>query len=226
MRYAFLIGCVFIVSGAFAQKQAVLEAFAKYNIDTSILNLNARKNAEQYAFDVKTTTTIEDKQQVSIGKHDPALPEAEQWQLISWNDKAPSNKEVEQFRKTHDPNAPVATPDVQTYKVVQDDGSSLVISYQPDPASLVEDNKFLKGFVTTMYINLKTRRLERSETKSSGPFKIKIFNADMMNSNTSYVYIESQNEYLPLKEEVLIDLKILGRVAETITTMEYSSYKK
>jgi len=222
----FIIFTLIISVPGFAQKTAVLDAFAKYNIDTSVLNINARMNAEKYAFDVKTITTIEDKQQINIGKHDPTLPEGGQWLLISADGKNPSDKQVEQFRKAHDVNAPVAKPDEQTYKVVKDDGSSLVISYQPDEASLVEDNKFLKGFITTMYINAKTGRLERSETKSSGPFKIKIFNADQMNSNISYIYIDSQKEYLPLKEEVLIDLKIVGRTAETITTIEYSGYKK
>lgn len=226
MRKIFTLSIIsFFSITMFGQKAMVLDAFAKYNVDTAILYLNARKNASRYLFDIQNTVVTDENQQTKIGKHDPALPEEERWQLLSVNGKNPTNKQTELFRKSFDPHAPVTRPDESSYKVIKDDGKELVISYAVDQSQLTDENRFMTGFVTTLYIDCKNGRLLKSEMISPGPFKIKVFNADQMNSNISYLYMEAEKLYVPQKEEVLIDLKILGRTAETITTNVYTNYR-
>ncbi len=211
---------------AFAQKATVLEVLKKYHVDTAFLDSNAQQNATRYSFDVKTTLVTDDKKKVSISKYDASQPEGQRWKLISVDGGMPGKTDLNTFRKQHSLNIPTPQADDNTYKIVKDEGGQLVITYSYDPNSLVDDNKFLADCPVTLYINTETSRLERSEMISTKPFKIKLIKADYMNTNFTYSYQEQFKEYLPLKEEVTLNLKLLGRLIETTTINEYSSYTR
>ncbi len=227
MKKILLISSLLIANSfVFAQKSAVIEAFNKYNISTIILDSNAKKNAESYAFTIKSTLVTEGQKKVSDGKYDPAKNGTDRWELTSVNGGSPSKKDRNAFNKEHNQQIPIAMANQDSYKVLKDDSDYLVVSYYYDTATLVPDNMFMKDFPVVLYINKKTGRLERSEVVSPEPFKVKIFKADYMNANTTFVYIEKTNQYLPLKEEITMSIRILGRSAEIITINEYSDYKK
>lgn len=210
----------------FAQKSAVIEAFKKYNISTIILDSNAKQNAADYSYTVQSTLITEGQKKVSEGKYAPTKNANERWELVSVNGGTPSKNDKKQFNKEHSQQIAIAKPDSNSYKILKDDSAYLIISYNYDTSTLIADNSFMKDFPVTLYINKKNGRLERSEVINQEPFKVKIFKADYMIVNTTYIYIEKTDQYLPLQEETTMSIRILGRNAEIITSNEYSNYKK
>ncbi|MEX6690567.1 hypothetical protein QTN47_23850 [Danxiaibacter flavus] len=219
---SFLMGKSFI----FAQKSAVIETFKKYNISTIILDSNAKQNAADYSYTVHATLITGGQKKVTEEKYHPAKNAAERWELVSVNGGAPSKTDKKLFNKEHNQQIPIAKPDSTSYRILKDDADYLIVSYHYDTSTLVADNNFMKDFPVTLYINKKNGRLERSEVISEEPFKVKVFKADYMMVNTTYIYIEKTDQYLPLQEETTMSIRILGRNAEIITSNEYSNYKK
>lgn len=227
MKYVGGVVFLLLLAGGqlLGQKSTVQEAFRKYGLDAAaILDSNAKANAARYAFTERSTLVIDATKKVSEAQFDPSLPAGQQWKLVTVNGGTPSAADQKLFNKQHNVVVPAPRPDDASYKLVQEDTGTLVISFYYDPASLIDDNKFLAQCPVTLYINTATRRLQRSEMISTKPFKVKMFKADYMNTNITYQYDEHRHEYLPLREEVTLNLKILGRLSETMTINEYSGY--
>ncbi|WP_143305093.1 hypothetical protein [Chitinophaga vietnamensis] len=226
MRKTLFALCMLLSSAAFSQKSEARKALAKYKIDPHVLDQLSGRHTDGYAFDLKTTTVADGTQKVEIARHDPAKAKEAQWALVSVNGGHPSGDDQSAFRKAHGQHIPPQRPDSNTYKVVKDDGHELVISYQYDPASLVSDNAFLKQSQVKLFFNVQTGRLVRSESAITKPFKIKLFSGERMNSAASYVYMDKEQVYLPVHEEIAITLSLLGRSITMLTKNDYSGYRK
>jgi hypothetical protein len=225
-KQALLIAAILFTGVTFAQRSEVVKVFSKYQIDTAVLSVNSKQNSEAYFFDLTARVVTDGKEKVMVSKYDPTLSEDKRWILLTVNGKTPSKSDLKLFNKQHYSNIPPTRANENTYKVVKEDSNEIVISYRVDTASLIADNKFLGDCDASLYINTKTGRMEKSEIMSTGSFKIKMFNAEGMNSNTTFFYDETDKVYLPLKEEVSLTIKLLGKPLETITINEYTHYKR
>ncbi|MGE7777198.1 hypothetical protein ACQKLP_20940 [Chitinophaga sp. NPDC101104] len=211
---------------ATAQRAVVLEAYRKYKIDITAADSVAAHAFLHYAFDLHTSIVTEGTEKNYIARHDPSAPEGAQWMLKSVNGGAPSRLDLNTFKKQHSEKIPAPRPDTATFNIVKDDGRELVVSYHYDPASLVPDNEFMKACIITLTFNATTGRLKKSEAEIAETFRIKMFKGDHMSSSVTYQFMDDLKRYVPLREEVSINLKVLGKPLEMITVNEYTNYQR
>lgn len=220
-----LILALMAVSG-FCQRPDVLAAFKKYKIDPVTIDSLTAHNELRLSFDLVTTIVTESNEKVYKANHVAGNASDSGWHLQTVNNGTPSALDRNTFQKQHNGNIPALMPDTSTYKIVKDDGKELVISFQYDPASMVADNKFMKNAVVKLFFDAPQGRLLRSEGGIDKAFKIKMFKANYMTSTVSYQYQPTIGRYLPQKEEVSVNLSLLGQAVDMITTNAYSNYKE
>jgi hypothetical protein len=213
---------------AMAQKDVVLAALAKYKIDEStILDDKLRAKPEDYAYDLKETVTTEGRQKIILAKYDPTKAETERWTVISEDDQDPTTTEIKRFKKEHGKAAvPPMKIDESTYKVDKEEGNNLTLTYKYDPASLVEDNAFIKDFRVYLTINTQTGKITKVENVNEKPLKIKTFNIPTLNTYSELTWSEADKRYMPKKDNTTMVIKLLGQEATTVTILEYSNFKK
>lgn len=206
---------------AFAQKSLVLQALKKYNVSEEVLNPNLKDNLEKYAHEVQRTVTINDKDKVYISSFDPNKQDPPQWTLVSVNGKNPSKGEQKAFEKEHNQKTDFKVDD-NSYKISKDDGNTLEITYQYDPASVDSDHGFFKDCLFTLHINAKTGRLEKMTEVNLKDLKIKILKATKLTTEVTYQYIEKDKTYVPLNDRIEVVIKLLGNEMPMITTDKYT----
>jgi len=211
----------------FAQKSAVLKTFAKYGIDTNILNPKSREKPKNYAFNLKYTSITNDKEIVTTANFDPSRPADERWTVIAIKGKSPSQSEIKTFRKNRSvPENISAAADDNSYKIEKENADQLVVSYKQDPSMLPQDASFMKDCRLYMTINLKTKRLEKLQSLNEKPLKIKIFNAEKLDLVVTFSFDEAEQRYFTLSEDLNLVVKFLGQLTPMETISEYSDYKK
>ncbi|MDQ6482041.1 hypothetical protein [Dyadobacter sp. LHD-138] len=218
---------VMIGHQAFAQKDVVVNALAKYKLDETILDEKLRLKPTDYSYDLKETVATEGTQKVILGHYDASKSEDDRWTVISSDDQEPSTTEIKRFKKEHGkaPYPPTKIDD-SSYKVEKDDAGVLVVSYKVDPASLVADNAFLKDCRLHLTIDTKTSKLIKVESTNEKPLKIKIFNVPVLNSFSELTWNETEQKYFPKKDNINMTIKLLGQEVPTTTILEYSNFKK
>jgi hypothetical protein len=229
MKKALLITILGLASvQAIAQKDVVSAALAKYKVEENLIfDDKLRAKPEDYAYDLKETVTTEGRQKVILASYDPSKAEAERWTVISADDQDPSTTEIKRFRKEHGKAAvPPMKIDESTYKIEKEEGNALTISYQFDPASLVEDNAFIKDFRVYLTVNTQIGKITKVETVNEKPFRIKTFNIPTLNTYSELAWSEADKRYMPKKDNTTMVIKILGQEATTVTILEYSNFKK
>lgn len=221
MKKIFLAALLLTSTTLFAQKATVLQALKKYNVTEDVLNTNLKANLEKYPHQIERTVTINEKDKVYISSFDPNKQNPPQWTLVTVNGKSPSKGDQKAFDKEHDMKTDFKI-DENTLKVAKDDGNSLEISYQLDPASLDQDHGFLKDCLYTLHINAKTGRLEKLTEANLKNLKIKILKVTKMTTLINYKYIEKDKIYVPIDSRVELVIKLLGNEMPMITSEKYS----
>lgn len=222
MKKIYIVLLLVVVNNvAFAQKEEVLNVLKKYNINTNVLDPNLRDDIEKYQYHLERTVSIAGKDKVYQSSFDPSKDEANRWTLITVNGKKPSNHDVKAFNDEHAIKVHFKV-DENTYKVVKDDGKMIEISYQYDLSSLDSDHQFLKDCLITLFINAKTKLLERSTELNLKNLKIKILKVTKLTSDIAYVYHEKDNTYTINNEMITIVIKMLGNEIPMITTNKYT----
>ncbi|MBV4355873.1 hypothetical protein [Pinibacter aurantiacus] len=228
MKRILIISCLMLsfTVHAFCQRAAVESAFDKYHINRIAIDSLTQHNELRFNFDLITTIVTESSQKIYKAHHDASKTGEEAWALQSVNNGNPSGSDRSTFKKQHDQHIPALKPDTSTFKLVKDDGKELVVSFQYDQTSMIDDNKFMKDCLVKLFFDATTGKLLRSEGSITNSFKIKMFKANYLASTVIYQYNEVIERYLPLKEEVSINLNILGSAVDMITTNEYSNYQQ
>lgn len=219
-KLMFLI-LVFCSNVLYAQKSAVLQAFKKYNVSEDVLRTNLKDNLEKYVHEVQRVVTVNDKDKVYLSNFDPNKPAPPQWALVSVNGKTPSKADQKAFDKEHEIKTNFQI-DESSYKVVKDDGKTLEISYQYNPASLDADHLFFKDCLFTLHINATTGRLVRMREVNLKDLKIKILKISSLVTEVNYAYIEKDKCYVPTTDRIEMVIKLLGQEMPMITTDTYT----
>lgn len=228
MKKLLLLSVLALASAqSIAQKSVVVTALAKHNLDESILDEKLRAKPDEYAYDLKETVSTQGKEKVILAHYDPSKSEGERWTVISEDDQDPTTTEIKRFKKEHGkPAVPVMKIDESTYKIEKEEGNNLVISYKFDPASLVEDNAFMKDCIAYLTIDLKSGKIIKAEAVNEKPLKVKTFNVPTLNTYSELTWSEADKRYLPKKDNITMAIKLLGQELMTTTIMEYSNFKK
>lgn len=224
-----LIQAIILVVGhhAFAQKDAMLTALAKYKLDETILSEKLRVKPTDYSYDLKETVAAEGTEKVVMARYDASKEEANRWTVISVDDQQPTTTEINRFKKEHGKSPyPPAKIDDNSYKVEKDEAGTLVISFKLDPASLVSDNSFIKDCRSYLTIDTKNGKIIKAESVNEKPLKIKAFNVPVLNSYSELTWNETEGKYFPKKDNINTTIKLLGQEIATTTILEYSNFKK
>lgn len=210
-----------------AQKSVVVAALSKHGIDAGILDPQTMQQQDDYAFDLKFTSTTAGKQTVTLAKFDPSNPESERWTVVSVDGKSPSRAEINSFRKNHSKQQPVTTrADDSSYKIDKETADYLLVSYKQDPASTPKDAGFMKDCRFYLTINLKTGKAEQVQAINEKPVKIKILNAEKFELTVKYSWNDQAKRYFTINEDLNMLAKFLGQTTTVETVSEYTNYTK
>lgn len=212
---------------AAAQKNVVMAAFDKHGIDRSILDPAIKQRPDDVAFDLKHTSyNTNGKAKVITAKYDPSKTGEERWTVLTVNDKRPSKSDISKFMKEHAKPAPNGTAILDaSYKIEKETPDELVVSYMLDPATIPSEASFLADCRNHLTINLKSKRLEQLQTLNEKAVKIKILKATKLDLIIKYIYNEQLKRYLPLSENLVVIVRLLGQESQIETMAEYSGYK-
>jgi hypothetical protein len=125
--------------------------------------------------------------------------------------------------KTHPPDR---IPDEDSYKIVKEDQDHLVVSLKYNEASLDKEGAFMKDCISYLHINLRTKLLEKYETKSEKPLKIKILNVSSLNTEVNLHYSNEYKKYLVDNQKTAMTFRILGQTIESVIHDSFSNYQK
>jgi len=228
MRFKILAILIFGHINLFAQMEIVEKRLSDLGIAEDFLTQNLKDSDAAHSFNLETTNISSTETKVEHAKFDPTKPIGERWILVDVNGQAPTKKELKQFDKAHNTKQEDINGEVDdsSWKIVQDDEDYLAISYHLDPNTLPTKYKFLASCVGTAYINKKSKKLERAEYINNAPLKIKIFNVTKLDMKVYFHYNADEEVYFILKEEIDMEVKLLGQEVEILEKNEFSDYKK
>jgi len=227
MKQFTLLLALLVSLSAMAQKSVVLDKLKEYQFSEGLLTENLKDADAQYYFNLKTTTVETDKTKIEDGEFDPTRPIGQRWKLLSVDGNTPSKKEVKKYNKAHNTtqNDVNGQLDDNAWKIEQDDANTLVISFKYDKSTLPKKYAFLGDCKGMAFFNKSTKKLEKAEFVNVGDLKIKIFNVTNLDM---VVYYSPDDELAGLieKEELLMNVKLLGEIVEIKEINEYSNYKR
>lgn len=144
------------------------------------------------------------------------------------NGKDPSKKEIKEFNKDTNFNEEEinAKIDDSSWDVESDNSEYLVVTFKYNSSTLHWRYKFLTDIKGKAYLNKSTKQLEKVEYTNERTTKIKPFNVDKYLMVINYIYNETEKIYQVEKEEINMDVKVLGKSASTKHIFEYSNYRK
>lgn len=218
---------VTVALGAAAQKSVVLDALSKHGIDAGILDPPALQQPDDYAFDLRFSSTAAGKQTVTVAKFDPSNSAEERWTVVSVDGKTPTRAEINSFRKNRSkPQSASPRADDASYKIDKETADFLLISYKQDAASVPKDASFMKDCRSYMTINLKTRKIEQVQAINEKPVKVNILNAEKFEVTVKYNWNEQAKRYLTASDNLNMLAKFLGQTTTVETVSEYSNYAR
>jgi hypothetical protein len=224
----FLLIALMIVSAmeSLAQKSAVLDAFARYDLNPDMLEAKNLELPDDLSFELKEATITTEKTDVIMASFDYKKPKTEQWTVISVNGESPSKSKTRSFRKNHDRGDRSILYD-ETYKIEKESPEYLVISYKQHPSSNSDDAAYMKDCRLYMTVNLKTKLLEQVQVKNEKPIRIKvIITAEIFDLVTKYAWDERFGRYTTVNRTLNLTADVLGQRAFVQTISDYSNFSK
>lgn len=226
MKLLLALFIVLSAMGVSAQKNAVLDAFAKHGIDAGVLNPENLQLPKNYAYELQQTTITSASQKVIRAQFDPSMPVEEQWTVLTVDGKSGSRSDTNSFRKNQKKDKPMAQTDDATYRIEKETPGQLVISYKQNPNPSDKDAAFMKDCRMYMTINLKTKKVEQVQAINEKPLKIKMLNAEKFDLTIKYSWNEQAKRYFTTTENLDMMAKFLGQATQVQTLSEYSNYTK
>ena len=228
MRTILLLLSITISSALFAQKSEILDKFKEYEFSVEFLNQGLKDANADHFFDAKITTVNGTETKIEEAKFDPKKKIGERWSLISVNGNVPTKKETKLFNKSYNTTEPDINGkvDENSWEIEKDDENYLVISFKYEKASLPKKYAFLGDCIGLAYFNKQTKKLEKAEFVNDKPLKIKILNVTKLDMVVLYSYDENEKIYLIQKEDLRMEVKLLGQIVNVNEITVFSNYKK
>lgn len=225
-KFDFLLLILLLSSySCFAQKAEILKILAKHEINANVLDNNAKENAKNMRFSVKQTTESSNSYKVELAKYDGKKTAGQRWALQSVDGKMPGAGQVKAFLKAHPENIPIAPVDEESYRIIEDNEDGIIIRFGYLRDSLNKENSFLKDCTSKLFINRKTKLLEKQETQNNVPLKIKGIKVPKLLTIINFNYDKDTKKYLVLREQTNLVIQLLVITADNVVTSEYSNYE-
>ncbi|MFC1226201.1 hypothetical protein ACFE6N_20525 [Pedobacter sp. BG31] len=207
------------------QQSEVVKVLNRFQIDTSVLHHKAKENAAAMAFDLKQVTRTSASEKIALALFDGSKPDGNKWNLNSVNGKQPSLGQVKSFLKAH-PVAPlIPVIDQNSYKIVSDKDDQLVVEFRYDADKLSPENLFMKDCKGQLFINAKTKLLEKQIIQNMAPLKVNGIKIAKLLTVSTFTFNQGLKQYLPLMETTNMVIQLLALTSDSEIISEYSNYK-
>jgi len=226
-KILFFIALTISVS-AFSQNEEVMKKLKEAGITGEVLSSNLKDSDAEYFYDVKITTVNSSETKVEECKFDPTKKIGERWILKTVDGGSPSKKDLKNFDKAHNTKQPNINGkvDESSWGIEKDDADYLVVSFKYDKTSLPKKYAFLGDCKGLAYFNKKSKSLEKAEFVNERPIKIKIFNVTKLDMAVYYFFNKEAQTYMIKKEDLDMQVKLLGQLVDINEKSEFSNYRK
>jgi hypothetical protein len=210
------------------QLNEVKEKLNEYQISSDLLTKNLKDADAEHYFNLKTTTVNGTDTKVEFSHFDPTQVIGSRWILDNINGNTPTTKELKTFDKTHNTKQPSINGKVKddSWQIVRDDNTFLVISFSYDKASLPKKYKFLGDCKGLAYFNKKSKLLEKAEFLNMTPLTIKLLRVNHLDMVVNYTWSSAEEAYFISNEELNMSVEMLGQIVVVKELNEYSNYVK
>lgn len=228
MKKVFLFIAITISFNSYAQKEEVMAKLEAYNFSGELLTENLKDADADHFYSLKTTTITDTDTKVEEAKFDPTKSIGDRWTLELVNGSLPTKKEQKNFDKAHNTKQDDINGEVDNnaWGIYEDNDTYLVISFKYDKTTLPKKYDFLGDCKGLAYFNKKTLQLEKAAFINEVPLKIKIFNVSRLDMEVYYQFNEEEQTYFIQKEDIEMDIHLLGQLVKIKEINEFSDYKK
>ncbi|MCX2477019.1 hypothetical protein OQZ33_21980 [Pedobacter sp. MC2016-05] len=211
---------------AFAQRSEVERVLSSYGISDVVLKSNPKENIKTTAYDLKQITSASSSEKIELASYDGSKAEGSRWELKSVNGKLPNTGQIKSFLKAHPDNPPIPVINEDTYKVVSKQDSMLIIEFSYLADKLTLENSFLKDCKGKLFINIKSKLLEKQEIENLTPLKIKGIKLVKLLTVSSFTFDKNLRCYVTSKEVTNFIIQLLLLTSDSVVTSEYSNYRR
>lgn len=228
MKKVVFLAAVVLSFSMSAQLNGVKERLAEYNISADLFSQNLKDADAEHSFDLKTTTVNGTDTKVERSHFDPTLTIGSRWVLDDVNGNTPTTKELKTFDKTHNTKQPSMNGKIKddSWQVIRDDSTFLVIGFSYDKTSLPTKYKFLGDCSGLAYYNKKSKVLEKAEFLNTTPLTIKRLHVNHLDMVVNYTWNSAEEAYFISNEELNMSIEILGQIVVVKETNSYTNYIK
>lgn len=228
MKTIITIILVSFTFSVFAQNEEALKKLEEYGVEEEMLMKNLKDADAEHYFKLKTTSITDTSTYTSLAEFDPSREIGKRWTLLEQNSKKPDEKTIKRYEKNYnekkkDVNGKI---DRSSWKILQDDGDLTVFGFRYDEKSLPKRYRFLSDCQGKLYYDKNKGRVTKAEYRNDGPTKVSIFKVDKLDMEVFYKWIEAENAYFIEREEVSMQIRVLGQSAESKEISEYMDYRK
>ena len=200
--------------------------FSRYGINMEVIENNAKENAKTMAYDLKQITSASSNEKIEFASYNGSKAEGSRWELKSVNGKPPTSGQIKSFLKAHPDKPPVPVIDEDTYKVVSQENNILTIEFSYLSNKLTNENSFLKDCKGKLFINIKSKLLEKQEIENLKPLKIKGIKLAKLLTVSSFTFDENLRRYFITNEVTNFVIQLLVLTSDSVVTSEYSNYRQ
>jgi hypothetical protein len=221
---------LFLISSTFflhAQTDEIKKKLDAYRVSGELLTINLKDADAEHYFELSSSTNNGGEISTLESTFDPSKKIGQRWILKSVNGENPSGKEIRDFDKVHntkkqDINGRV---DERSWEIVKDDADSLILGFKYAKKTLPKKYDFLGDCQGLAYFNKKTGHLEKAEFVNDKPLKISLFNVINLDMLVLYKFHKDKGIYLIHKEELDMEVKLLGQLVSIKENNEYQNYR-
>ena len=100
------------------------------------------------------------------------------------------------------------------------------LGYKFNEANLPDNYEFLAECTGTITVNKGTSTVESIVYTNAAPFKFRMFQVAKVEMTVTYTSVGDVKTPAPLKEDIKLDIELMGQPAVMTEVTEYSAYKK
>jgi hypothetical protein len=232
MKRMLFVSMLFFALGGFSQEKAI-DMLTKYGLTTKdVFNIiDMSSNSYSFTADCKTHSYSKennlDKTETRVYKYEGSKNVGEKYTLISVDKKAPSKKKIKKFNK--EKNSYVNDNKIhlrdEDFFIKSDKNDTLIIGFDLPKEELPAEIAFMAHSTGSVFINKKSKEVIRVEIKNKEPFNLKIFHVVELDTKIEIGYNEEHKQYFVSKENVHMQVLILGSITNIDIIEEYTDFK-
>lgn len=228
MKYILLLCLIPGTLYVHAQTDEIKKLLDAYQVTGDLLTTNLKDADAEHYFELHSSTSNGGEISTYKSIFDPSKKVGQRWILKSVNGENPSAKDIRDYDKLHntkkqDINGKV---DERAWEIIKDDPDSLILAFKYAKKTLPKKYDFLGDCIGLAYFNKKTGHLEKAEFVNEEPIKISVFNVQNLDMVVLYKFHEEEGIYVIDKEELDMEVNLLGQQVSIREQNDYQNYRK